>query len=397
VKRIVYNPKVNVWVKSDYGIVDLSPLVVTCQVDRKMNQVSNATVTFRNPNKVFTDHHYFDPITKKNVIGPMFHPMDPITIFMTRLESREIQVFTGYCDTTPYLQLFPGPVTIEASCTLKRLQYTYWDPGLPFVWEFLANHGWQISTQFGEGIVNANAEAARAGKDFGENAFRTDDSGIGKLLYAVLNEVGNWDDSTIYIEHLPKEIVPLVANMFDQFKIDGEQANHDFIAMLHKIIGSGSVGGGGGPGAPSATSGNGAAVPIAASFYDLPGAGSCGTLQQNYSHAYAELGYGGGVGNSMGDLPCGYEITVSYNGKSRKIMKCDIGSGGAGVDGKPRGIDLSGDVARYLGMAGAGVAVLQVEGLPPGTIVRGQGGETVTVPDGRGKNSPGAHDPGHNG
>src|SRR4051812_27378754 len=127
-QRLVYSPKVFAFVRNDqypFGL-DISDYVVRGEVHRRINAVSSATLELRNPNQLWTLPG-----------APMFHPMDPITIFLSRLRGRPIQVFTGYLDTTPYIQLYPGTVTLEASCTLKRVQYTFWDPALPYSIDFM--------------------------------------------------------------------------------------------------------------------------------------------------------------------------------------------------------------------------------------------------------------------
>lgn len=238
-KRLVYTPKINAFVKADSGIYDLSPYITDFSIDRKVNQVSSAKLSFRNPNKMWTSHSYTDPISGEQRVGPIFHPQDPITIFLTRLRNRPIQVFTGYCDSTPYFTLFPGVVQLTASCTLKRLLYTYWDPGLPFVWEFLSEHGWAPNQASG-GIVNPAAEQAQKNP----TKPRGNDSGIGELLYAVLNEIGGWDDSTIYIEKLPPTIIDLVGHLFDMMKGESQESSDELTSLLHQIIGTSALGSG---------------------------------------------------------------------------------------------------------------------------------------------------------
>lgn len=241
-KRLVYSPRVNVFVKRDDGkVIDLSECVTDVTVTRRVNAVSKATVTFRNPKMRFTNHKW------KDGIGPMFHPMDPIIISMTRIKNRPIQVFAGFCDKTPYLQLFPGTCVIEASCTLKRLQYTYWDPGLPFVWNFLEQNGWQIDRARG-GIANADQES----RDLGKQRQLTDGS-IGGLLFNVLTEVGGWDARTVFIENMPKKIVPVVENLFKDIKTGSAEAQGNFEYVLRQMIGETTLGlgmgeGGGGEG-----------------------------------------------------------------------------------------------------------------------------------------------------
>lgn len=243
-RRLVYSPKVNVYIKADTGIYDLSPYITNCTVDRKVNQVSNANVTFRNPDFIWTKNKYTDPITKEDVVGPVFHPMDPIIISMTRLRDRPIQVFTGFCDSTPYLTLFPGTVQLTSSCTLKRLLYTYWDPGLPFVQEWMAKHGWtETGGAFGAGgIINPSKTKSDPKKN------SVSDAGLAKLLFEVLTEIGHWPEDAIFIEALPPDIVDLVTTLFDMEKQDSQQAQQQFQDLLHQIIGTSSLGGGGGPG-----------------------------------------------------------------------------------------------------------------------------------------------------
>jgi hypothetical protein len=236
-KRLVYAPRVDVYVKADSGVYDISPYVVNCTVNRKSNQVSSATITFRNPDFMFTkakvkaaDGTFYE--------GPLFHPQDPIIISMTRLQGHPVQVLTGYCDTTPYLQLFPGICTLEASCTLKRLLYRYWDPGLPFVWQFLESvAGWQINPQQG-GLVNPQAESDNTN---GAPKRMTDGS-VGKLLFSVLESVAEWNADNIYIEALPPEIGRFVVKLFHELQAEDTTAQQELTDLLKNMIGSSSYG-----------------------------------------------------------------------------------------------------------------------------------------------------------
>ena len=121
--RLVYAPKAWVFTRQHSGqILNLTDYVTAGQVQRVIDQASTATVTLRNPNKMFT-------IPK----SPSFLPMDGITIWLQRLANYPVQVFTGYLDETPYYQMYPGTITLTATCTLKRLIYSYFDPSLPSV------------------------------------------------------------------------------------------------------------------------------------------------------------------------------------------------------------------------------------------------------------------------
>src|SRR4051812_28463993 len=113
-KRLVYSPKAYVYIQTDRGFYNISDLVVSGSVNRRINQVSTAQVTFHNPKRQFTQPG-----------NPTFKPMDRITIFLQRLPGFPVQVFSGYLDETPYYQMYPGTCSLRASCTLKRLKYTW--------------------------------------------------------------------------------------------------------------------------------------------------------------------------------------------------------------------------------------------------------------------------------
>jgi len=250
VKRLVYSPSVKIWVKTDFGVVDLSPHITECRVQRKVNDLSSLDVVFRNP-KVLQDGKprflFTQRVQKDGNIGPVFHPMDPITVIFERIAGKPIQVFTGYCDTVPYVQLFPGTARLTASCTLKRLNYTYFDPGLPFVMDFMSQYGWQLG---GNGVVKkggagnsgtasviTDSQISKAVKSTNVN-----DSSIGYLLYAVLNEIGGWNNDNIYIQSLPNNISQIVGKLFDEFAKDNKNVNEEIAKFVREIIGNGDYG-----------------------------------------------------------------------------------------------------------------------------------------------------------
>jgi len=238
-KRLIYSPSVNVWVRTDTGVFDLSPYVTNFTIDRRVNQVSSASISFRNPKVpdskgkerfLFTEHPS-NSANGQTTYGPMFHPMDPIIITMTRLKGRPVQVFTGYCDTVPYVQLFPGVTTLTASCTLKRLLYTFWDPALPFVRDFMNKTGWQVSPN------------GTAYNEVPKNTGNLNDSSIGYLLYKVLEDVGGWDPDNIYIQELPgKNIGQLVTNLYKEVEKEEASSIKDFHNFLKDIIGKSAYG-----------------------------------------------------------------------------------------------------------------------------------------------------------
>lgn len=131
-QRLVFNPKAYAFIKTtQYGVVDVSDYIIRGSVNRRVNAVSSANLTLQNPDSLFTKNS-----------GVRFTPMDPITIYLQRTTGFPVRTFTGYLDSGTYYQLLPGPVELKASCTLKKLQNTYFDPALQYTQDFLAAYGW---------------------------------------------------------------------------------------------------------------------------------------------------------------------------------------------------------------------------------------------------------------
>jgi murein DD-endopeptidase MepM/ murein hydrolase activator NlpD len=226
-QRLVYSPRAFVFIKASNGqVYDLSRYVVSGSVNRRLNAASTAQVVLRNPKMLFT---------AKEGRHAAFKPMDPITIWLQRLRHRPTRVFTGFLDRTPYLQLYPGTITLTASCTLKKLLYTYFDPALPYTRDFLAKYGW-APDQSGSGIYNPSAITGKAGSD----------GGMGQLLYATLKEIGGWHERNIKIERLPSDLITRMASLFATFRADLDDAQAELEHLIHTFVGSGDYGNSGG-------------------------------------------------------------------------------------------------------------------------------------------------------
>src|SRR3954469_7267605 len=131
-RRLTYAPKAFVFIRSrnhKNQVFDVSDYVVSGTVDRLVNQKSTASIIMRN------SFFQFSPEGKDS----FFLPMDGITIWLQRLKNKPIQVFTGYLDSVPYMQLYPGNCMITASCTLKRLEHTYFDPTINATMDFFTS------------------------------------------------------------------------------------------------------------------------------------------------------------------------------------------------------------------------------------------------------------------
>lgn len=115
-----------------------------------------------------------------------------------------------------------------------------------------------------------------------------------------------------------------------------------------------------------------------ASVYSDP-QGYKGDMLAQQPNNWAELGVGGGVGNAFGGLPYKTPIRISYKGKSIRLTKLDIGSGGPGLGGAIRAVDVYQPAAQRIGLPGLANVSVSFDGSMPG------GDERVVAPRVRGK------------
>lgn len=239
-RRLVYSPKAYVFIKDSSGTIhDVSAYVTEGSVSRRIDQVSSASFTLRNPDKMFTAHRNDDG----SVTKPKFYPMDAVTIFLQRVRDRPVRVFTGFLDTAPYLQLFPGMVTFTASCTIKRLQYTYFDPALPFTQTFLNAYGWLpyngqwvSSDAFNEFIQDDKDERTTPAKKGGK------DGSLANLLYAVLKHIGRWNPDDVYIEKLDPQVFERMMALAQEYAKDNKEVADKFIKLMKDLAGADAYG-----------------------------------------------------------------------------------------------------------------------------------------------------------
>jgi hypothetical protein len=187
VGTFVYNPGVQVFIEvtdkktNKTRIIDVSEDLVAGQLVRRSDGISQFTFTLQNNARKYD----FDPVDK--VPRPIFTPMDRIIVNMKRL--KWVRVFTGYLDVVPAFQAWPGEVHLQASCSLKRLQYWYWDATLPAS-EFL--------------IQRALLAAGQRGAL---------DGGSANVARNLLQDVVNWPASKVHIGAIPKNWYSFAADL----------------------------------------------------------------------------------------------------------------------------------------------------------------------------------------
>lgn len=192
---LVYSPDVQILIARGNRQYDVSADVVAFSIRRVENSVSSAV--FRLANKELRYNLLFDR-------------MDRIVIKLKRVEW--VQVFSGYLDSVPLVQIYPGTVNFRASCTLKRLLHTWWDPGLPASAD--------ITNQ-----AAGNNQLEQAGA---ENL----DAGLGSLLRNLLTKVGGWDAQNIHIQRFPIGYLLYMEAEMKKLKQGSEQSVHEFSRLL---------------------------------------------------------------------------------------------------------------------------------------------------------------------
>lgn len=123
-QRFIYTPRVEAYIRLESlgRIIDVTDDIVAGSVTRRLNGMSEAQLQLQNK------HGRYTLGSKGNKISSM----DRIVIRASRV-GQPFNIFAGYIDESPHYQLYSGPVNVRASCVLKLLQHTYFDPGLQSV------------------------------------------------------------------------------------------------------------------------------------------------------------------------------------------------------------------------------------------------------------------------
>lgn len=200
-RTLVYAPKVRVLIATDNGVIDVSDDIVNGQCRRTINSVSQFSCVLNNRNGKY--------------MNGTLQRMNRITVEMSRVGGY-VQVFSGYLDSIPAFGLYVNTCQIQASCTLKLLQYRYWDIGLPASQELLKQDKYtadSLNSVDGEGVSGI-------------------DSGIGKMIATVLQEVSGWKADMIHIQQIPEKFINQILEI-NEFSEDADNAAN----ALRKYLG----------------------------------------------------------------------------------------------------------------------------------------------------------------
>ena len=159
-----YAPGVKVYIDSqDKGLLDVSEDLIEGTMERRSDGVSTFQFALQNNQRKYDQ---------------VFAPNDRIVVMMKRVTW--LRVFTGYLNSVPLLTAWPSNVNISASCSLKRLQYWYWDQYAPYTNELI-----------------------RSSLTLGDRG--AGDGGATTVALRILNDVVGWPNSKVHIGKIPEQ------------------------------------------------------------------------------------------------------------------------------------------------------------------------------------------------
>lgn len=193
----VYAPGIEVHVESRDKIIDISEDLVSWSLTRRENAVS--TFSFRLQN------------AQRKYDGRLL-PMDRISVRLKRLSW--VQAFTGYLNDGPIFQAWPGALDITASCSLKRLQFWYWDPGTAAVFNL-------IQSVLGSDSTGATKEE-QASYAANQGYSHRGDRGLSNVIIKLLTDIPQWPQDKIHIGEIPADWYKFAAPVGNLIQKDTE-------------------------------------------------------------------------------------------------------------------------------------------------------------------------------
>ena len=236
-RRFVYAPKAYAFVYSRKtgAVYDVSDDIVSGSVDRLVDRPSTASVVLRNDRWKYTgakadSDGVWAEMGDSKQFDPLFLPMDGITIWLQKMNKRPIQVFTGYIDSIPFYQAYPGTIEIKATCTLKQLLYTHFDPGMGFM-QWIGDKGWGMPPGSNySSFYNPDSVAPTDGQAQGG------DGGMGQLFHDFLIEIGGIDPSQIVVGDLPPTLPETMLQAYLKRVKLSEAAAKTIIPLVEKLV-----------------------------------------------------------------------------------------------------------------------------------------------------------------
>lgn len=198
---LLYSPGIKVYIETErHGTLDVSDDLVDGTMVRRSDGVSSFNFTLQNARRKYDG---------------VFAPNDRIFVTMKRITW--MPVYTGYLNSVPLVTAWPRVVPLAASCSLKRLQYWYWDAGLPATQTMVANALQAVKT--------------------------ADDGGIANVILTILKEVVGWPESKVHIAGIPSNWFDLAYKIAKDVDARAEEADEIAKQFYSTLQGQGIIGG----------------------------------------------------------------------------------------------------------------------------------------------------------
>ncbi len=259
-------------------------------------------------------------------------PNDRVVVQMKRVSW--LQVFTGYLDSVPYFSTFNRSVDLSATCTMKRILYHYWDPGLPA--SILLLQKALYSTQGGE--------------------FSSPDAGMSNVIQALLTQVIGWDPGQIHVGSIPSDFLTSINGIWSSV----ESSITNSIGSLGGLVVGGvfgtSVGSYVAPDMNNQPAPPGTTLPATAGFAQTYNAKS--TWDASFQWGYMAPGTPASAQNTAKDYlkgPDGQGQRILVANSETGQCICVSTNGGYMDPSQPQGaVNLSAGAMKSLGISGEG-------------------------------------------
>lgn len=202
---LLYSPAVKVYISTEkHGTIEVSDDLVDGTMVRRSDGVSSFNFTLQNARRKYDG---------------IFAPNDRIVVMMRRITW--MRVFTGYLNSVPLLTAWPRVVPLAASCSLKRLQYWYWDSGLPATQTMIA-------------------KALQVARDDDNR-----DGGIANAILTIMKEVVGWPPEKVHIAGIPEDWFDFAYKIAQDIDARAEEADEIAQQFYSALQGQGMIAGGG--------------------------------------------------------------------------------------------------------------------------------------------------------
>ena len=207
----IYAPQIKVYIETGGNpqnnrkveTLDVSDDLISGQLTRRVDGVSDFQFSLLNPRRKYDQ---------------VFTPNDRITVLMKRVTW--LRVFTGYLNQVPLMTAWPRNVQLTASCSLKRLQYWYWDPESAYTQQM---------------IMNSLAAASGTGQ--------TNDGGMTNVVLTVLKDVVGWPESKVHIAKIPDDWFKVAYKIAQQVDKSAQESDDLAQQFFQSLGGAGTTAG----------------------------------------------------------------------------------------------------------------------------------------------------------